>query len=302
MSNKIFCFGYGYTCDHLGRMLQDKGNWSIAGTTRDLDKQALMRKNGIKAFIFDYHKPLGDPSLFFDGITHLLLSAPPSDSGDPVFETHAADILAIKSLQWVGYLSSTVAYGDHDGEWVDETAELFPDSIRASRRIKAEQQWHSLFVKHSLPMHIFRIAGIYGPGRSALDSVRAGVARRIEKPGHVFNRVHVDDIIQTLYASMQKPNPGSIYNICDDLPTPSHEVITYACKKLGIKPPPMISFEQADMSPMARSFYMDNKRTCNDKIKQELGVNLLYPDYKTGLDACMVAEKPSTNIASNIAS
>ena len=189
-SNKLFCFGYGYTCDYLGYDLLNKG-WSVAGTTRDLDKRQSMKQNGVKAYVFDYRKPLADPSYFFNNVTHLLISTPPSDDGDPVYLVHADDILSIPTLKWVGYLSSTAVYGNRGGEWVDESTELRPTSIRGSRREKAEQQWLSLFTKNNLPVHIFRLAGIYGPQRSALDSVRAGVARRINKPGHVFSRIHM---------------------------------------------------------------------------------------------------------------
>lgn len=290
-AHKLFCFGYGYSCDYLGYELQQRGGWSVIGTTRDLQKKALMAERGIKAFIFDYEKPLNDPALFLDGVTHLLISTPPGDDGDPVFLMHANDILKQESIQWVGYLSSTSVYGDHAGGWVDETTEAQPISKRGSRRLKAEQQWLSLCKSHNLPVHIFRIAGIYGPGRSALDSVRAGVARCIDKPGHVFSRIHVDDIVQVLIASMQNPQTGAIYNICDDNPVASHEVIQYACRLLGQEPPPLVPFEEADMAPIARSFYKDNKRVRNDKIKTELGVALRYPDYKAGLQACIEAEQ-----------
>jgi nucleoside-diphosphate-sugar epimerase len=289
-SNKLFCFGYGYTCDYLGYDLLNKG-WSVAGTTRDLDKRESMKQNGVKAYVFDYRKPLADPSYFFNNVTHLLISTPPSDDGDPVYLVHADDILSIPTLKWVGYLSSTAVYGNRGGEWVDESTELRPTSIRGSRREKAEQQWLSLFTKNNLPVHIFRLAGIYGPQRSALDSVRAGVARRINKPGHVFSRIHITDIVNVLEASMSNPSPGSIYNVCDDMPAPSHEIISYACELLGIVPPPLESFDETNLAPMARSFYQDNKRVSNDRIKTELAVDLSYPDYIKGLEACLEAEK-----------
>ena len=149
----------------------------------------------------------------------------------------------------------------------------------------------TMFFKHALPVHIFRLAGIYGPGRSALDSVRAGVARRIEKKGHAFSRIHIDDIVNVLMASIAKPNPGAIYNMADDNAAPSHEVIAYACELLGLVPPPLIAFEDADMVPMARSFYADNKRVRNDRIKNELGVQLKYSDYRAGLIGCLEFER-----------
>ena len=166
-----------------------------------------------------------------------------------------------------------------------------PISKPGSRRELAEHQWLSLKEKYNLPVHIFRLAGIYGPGRSALDSVRAGISRRIDKPGHKFNRIHVDDIVQILLASMAQPNAGSIYNLADDRPAPSHEVIAYACSLLGLPIPPVIPFEQADLAPIALSFYKDNKHVLNNKIKQELGIALKYPDYQSGLRGCLEAEK-----------
>ena len=288
---KLFCFGYGYTCDYLSHALMQQGGWEIGGTTRDLEKRALLRSKGIKAHLFDYEHPLGDPHFILDGVTHLLISTPPDDRGDPTFAMHAEDLIRIPTLQWVGYLSTTGVYGDRAGGIVDETAEVRPNSKRGSRRLRAEEEWHSLLVNYGLPLHIFRLAGIYGPGRSALDSVRAGVARRINKPGHVFNRIHVEDIVQVLMASMAKPNPGAAYNLADDDPVPSHEVILYACQKLGIMPPPLIPYNEADMAPITRSFYSDNKRVANNKIKNELGVTLKYPDFRKGIDGCLEAEK-----------
>ncbi len=199
-------------------------------------------------------------------------------------------MLKIPTLRWAGYLSSTSVYGDREGGWVDEDSELRPNSKRGSRREKAEAQWVSLHKDEGFPVHIFRLAGIYGPGRSALDSVRAGVARRIDKSGHAFSRVHIDDIVQTLLASMEKPNPGRIYNVCDDEAAPSHKLIAYACEMLGLPVPALIPYDQADLAPMARSFYSDNKRVRNNRIKEELGVTLKHPDFRSGLQACLEQE------------
>ena len=288
---KLFCFGYGYTCDYLGHTLQSLEGWKISGTTRDLEKRRVLKEErGIQSYLFDSQCPLGDPLYVLDGMTHLLISTPPDDAGDPVYHMHAADILQIPTLEWVGYLSTTGVYGDRQGEWVDELGEVRPDSQRGTRRAIAEEQWYSLFQTQGLPVHIFRLSGIYGPGRSALDSVRAGVARRIKKEGHAFNRIHVEDIVQVLMLSMFGPSPGSIYNLSDDNPAPSYEVIAYACDILGIDVPPLITYDEADMAPIARSFYKDNKRIINKKIKEELGAVLKYPDYKQGLLACLEAE------------
>ena len=289
MQNKLFCFGYGYTCDYLGHELVGRG-WDLSGTTRDLEKREILKARGVDAHLFDYDCPLPDPLLSMRDVTHLVVSAPPGDDGDPAFVMHAEDILKLPNLQWVGYLSTTGVYGDRNGEWVDENSELRPSNKRGSRRVKAEEQWLSLVKSHNLPLHIFRLAGIYGPGRSALDSIRAGVARRIDKPGHAFSRIHVEDIVQILIASMERPNMGAIYNVADDLAAPSHEVIAQACELLGRPVPPLISFDEADLSPMARSFYSDHKRVKNSRIKDELGVDLKYKNYIDGLKACLEAE------------
>ena len=290
MTQKLFCFGYGYTCDDLAHVLMGQG-WSVAGTTRDNEKRRFLRNLGLKSFLFDGDHPLEDPVLFLKDTTHLLISTPPDDEGDPVFNHHAQDILNIPTLKWVGYLSSTSVYGDRDGGWVDENSEIRPSSKRGSRRAKAEEQWMSLFHNRQLPVHLFRLAGIYGPGRSAIDSVRAGVARRINKPGHAFSRIHVDDIVQVLLASMNKPNPGAAYNLADDQAAPSHEVIKYACEMLNLPVPPLLPYEEADLAPITRSFYNDNKRVNNERIKAELGVTLKYPNYKGGLEGCLESEK-----------
>lgn len=289
-AQNLFCFGYGYTCDWLGHLLRTKGGWGIAGTTRDPEKRLLMKQHGIRGFMFDYEKPMEDPRLFLRGTTHLLISTPPGDEGDPAFMMHSEDILNIPTLRWVGYLSSISVYGDRDGGWVDETSEVRPTNKRGSRRAKAEEQWLSLFQQNGLPVHVFRLAGIYGPGRSALDSVRAGAARRIDKPGHAFTRIHVSDLVKIICASMMKPNPGRIYNVCDDRAAPSHEVIEYACRLLGLAVPPLLPYDETDLAPITRSFYADNKRVRNDRVKQDLGVALDYPDYTLGLKACLEME------------
>jgi nucleoside-diphosphate-sugar epimerase len=296
MTKKLFCFGYGYSCDYLGHELLQQPDWQVSGTTRAPEKRETLRKRGVQAHIFDYEHPLADPGYILEDTTHLLISTPPNDEGDPAFIAHAQDLAKLKSLEWVGYLSTTGVYGDREGRWVDENSELRPSSKRGSRRVKAEEQWLSMLQSHNLPIHIFRLAGIYGPGRSALDTIRAGTARCIEKPGHAFSRIHVEDIVQALLASIKNPNPGAIYNLCDDNPAPSHEIIAHACALLGRPVPPIISFEDADLTPMARSFYNDNKRVKNDRIKNDLNINLKYPDYKSGLEACLNAEKHAVQL------
>lgn len=294
---RLFCFGYGYSCEFLGRALKARG-WRVAGTTRDPDKLRRMKAEGIEGYLFDEDVPLGDPVGILRGTTHLLFSIPPENAGDPVFFTHGDDIVGMQGIEWAGYLSTTGVYGNRDGGWVSEESELRPETRRGSRRVRAEEQWLSLFRERGFPVHLFRLAGIYGPGRSALDSVRAGNARRIDKPGHAFSRIHVEDIVRVLLASMEKPHPGRVYNVADDRAAPSHEVIAYACELLGLTPLPLLPYVEADLAPITLSFYSDNKRIRNDRIKTELGVTLEYPDFIKGLDACLEAESDPARLSS----
>lgn len=284
----LFCFGFGYCSEYLTSGLQQDG-WRISGTTRDPEKRKELRSRGIQAHLFDFDVPLLDPLYMMRDVTHILISTPPSEDGDPTFNIHAHDIQQLQNLEWVGYLSTTGSYGDRGGEWVDENTPPRPTTRRGSRRLKAEDQWLSLYKNYNIPTHIFRLAGIYGPGRSAIDSVRSGIARRIDKPGHAFSRIHVDDIVNVLLASIVNPKMGEIYNLCDDVPAPSHEVILYACELLGVQPPPLIPYDKVDLAPITQSFYADNKRVHNDKIKKELGVRLKYENYQQGLKACLEA-------------
>jgi nucleoside-diphosphate-sugar epimerase len=277
---RLFCFGLGYTALVLARRLQARG-WRVAGTCRGADKAAALQAAGIEAHLFDNGRKLADADGALAGTTHLLSSVPP-DERDPVLAAHGADIARL-APEWIGYLSTTGVYGDRAGGWVDEGSELKPVGERGRRRVAAETEWLAL----GLPVHLFRLAGIYGPGRNALDQARAGAARRIVKPGQVFSRIHVEDIATVIEASMARPNPGAAYNVCDDDPAPPQDVVAEACRLLGIAPPPEIAFEQAELSPMGRSFYEESKRVANRRIKQELGVRLRYPTYREGLAALL---------------
>ncbi len=283
-SSRLFCFGLGASALALSRMLLAEG-WTVAGTCRSQEKAAALASEGIETFLFDGDVPMADFDGALAGATHLLISAPPGKAGDPVLRHHAADLAALTSVAWLGYLSTTGVYGDRQGAWVDEASDLRPSGERGQRRVDAENGWLAL----GLPVHLFRLAGIYGPHSNALMTVREGRAQRIDKPGQVFSRIHVDDIAEVLRASIAKPNPGAAYNLCDDNPAPPEEVIRYACELLGVTPPPLVPFDQAQLSPMARSFYDDNKRVSNARIKAELGVVLRYPDYKAGLAALLKA-------------
>jgi len=273
----LFCFGLGFTGQALARRLTAKG-WTVTGTSRS-------GENGTLAF--DGSTAL--PQSAFDGVTHLLISVPPGPQGDPVLSRHADDLRQrAKQVQWAGYLSTTGVYGDRHGDWVDETSPLTPTTERGQRRLAAETQWHEL----SLPLQIFRLAGIYGPGRNQLVSIFDGTAKRIVKQGQIFSRIHVEDIAGVLEASIARPDPGRAYNVCDDEPCPPQEVVAFAARLLDRPPPPEIAFDDADLSPMAKSFYAESKRVSNKRIKQELGYRLLYPTYREGLTA-LLATLPS---------
>jgi nucleoside-diphosphate-sugar epimerase len=283
---RLFCFGLGFSARALADRLATAG-WAVAGTTRSPEKAAELRAAGLEAVLFDRGRPL-DPAVLA-GTTHLLVSIAPDQDGDPVLDRHAADIAALPGLKWIGYLSTTGVYGDWQGAAVDETSELRGAKGRNLRRIQAEAAWLALQAEKALPVHVFRLAGIYGPGRSALDQVRAGRARRIDKPGHLFSRIHVDDIARVLQASIVRPKPGRVYNVCDDEPAAAAEVTAYACNLLGVEPPPLIPLEEAEMSPMALSFWQDNRLVSNRRLHEELGVTLAYPNYRAGLEAILAA-------------
>jgi nucleoside-diphosphate-sugar epimerase len=285
MKPHLFCFGLGYSATFLARQLVARG-WRVTGTCRSRDHQVELSRLGIEAHLFDRDRPIGNLPQLLSSVTHLLSSVPPDEKGDPVLDVHRVEIdAAAPHLAWIGYLSTTGVYGNRDGGWVDEMSALQPTGERGRRRVAAEHAWLGL----SQPAHLFRLAGIYGPGSSALDTVREGRAKRIIKPGHIFSRIHVADIAQVLEASMARPHPGAAYNVCDDDPTPPSDVIAFAAALLNKPPPPEVPFEQAELSPMARSFYDDNKRVSNSRIKRELGVALQYPNYRIGLPAILAA-------------
>jgi len=284
--NTLFCFGLGYTAGFLARALMVEG-WRVVGTAQTEGGCARLAAAGVEAHRFDGERPLANAATLLGEATHLLSSVPPEESGDPVLAAHGRDLAALSRLQWVGYLSTTGVYGDRGGGWVDEASPLAPTGERGRRRVAAEAGWLDLHRRHGLPVHVFRLAGIYGPGRSALDTVRAGTARRVHKPGQVFSRIHVADIVSALRASMARPDPGGIYNLCDDDPAPPEAVIAFACELLGVPPPPLVPLEGAALSPMARSFYDDSKRVANRRMKEALGVRLRYPSYRDGLRALL---------------
>ena len=283
MTRTLLTLGHGYCAQALADRLMPLG-WTVLGTTRSAEKAEEIAQTGVRPVMWEevtLRAALAEAS-------HVLVSASPRDGEDPSIAV-LGDALRERApdLDWVGYLSTTGVYGDHDGDWVDETTPLEPSTERGQLRVMAEREWQSI---PGLPLHIFRIAGIYGPGRGPFNKVRKGTARRLIKPGQVFSRIHVEDIAQVLQASIERPNPGAAYNVCDDDPAPPQDVIALAADLLGVERPPEVPLEEADMSPMARSFYAENKRVSNARIKDELGVDLKYPDYRAGLRALLEAE------------
>jgi nucleoside-diphosphate-sugar epimerase len=279
----LLSIGHGYSARALARILVPQG-WRVIGTLRSADKAAELRAEGVEPLLWP-----GD-DLPFDQATHLLTSVAPNDAGDPVLAALGDQIAAAKHLEWVGYLSTVGVYGDHQGGWVDEDTPLAPATRRGHARVEAEGAWADLCRAAGLPLHVFRLAGIYGPGRGPFEKLRQGTARRIIKPGQVFSRIHVEDIAQVLAASIARPDPGRVYNVCDDNPAAPQDVIAHAAQLLGLPVPPDIPYDAASFTPMARSFYAESKRVRNDRIKSELGVSLLYPDYPAGLAAILTAE------------
>jgi nucleoside-diphosphate-sugar epimerase len=279
---RLFCFGLGFSAQTLAERLAAKG-WQIAGTARDVGKIGQLAARGYE--IVQYSGDARNSALpnVLRGATHLLHSIPPGPEGDPVLEHYREEIAKLASLEWVGYLSTVGVYGDQEGRWVDEATAPRPNSARTEARVQAEQAWLEFGARTGMPVHIFRLAGIYGQGRSVFDKLKAGTARRIKKDGQVFSRIHVEDIATVLEASIARPHNGAIYNVADDEPAAPDEVVAYAAKLIGVSPPPEIDFAEADLTPMARSFYEGSRRISNARFKSELGVKLRYPTYREGL-------------------
>lgn len=278
MTKNLLCIGYGFSARALTQVLHPLG-WSISGTTRSTARAEDMLTHQVTPILW----PGENLYTALTEASHLLISAAPSAEGDPLL--NAVDLTPY-DFSWVGYLSTTGVYGNHDGSWVDETTPLTPATQRGQFRVEAEAAWRAT----SLPVHIFRLAGIYGPGRGPFSKVRNGTARQIIKTGQMFSRIHADDIAQVVAASIAQPRPGAIYNLCDDNPAPPQDVLTYAAQLLDMPLPPQVDFDTVEMTPIARSFYSENKRVRNDLIKSELGINLKYPSYKEGLRSLLDLE------------
>lgn len=282
--SKLFCFGLGYSASVFASKLVER-DWQVCGTTRNLEKMDPLSALGFTPIVYDGLGPVDEIATALGDATHLLISIAPGKDGDPVLRDFGELIREAKQLRWVGYLSTVGVYGDCQGEWIDESAAPRPVSDRSKWRVIAEDAWLELGRDAGLPVHLFRISGIYGPGRSPIENLKKGTARRIVKEGQVFNRIHVEDIARILIASADKPNPGGIYNTSDNEPAPPQDVVTYAAEVLGVEPPPLIAFEDSDLTAMGRSFYGECKRVSNARIREELGVELAYPSYREGVQA-----------------
>lgn len=286
----ILFLGFGYVAAHTAPLLVQAG-WRVSATARDNEGLKAIRAAGHVAHHFDATAPL--PESAWEDVTHVLSSIPPQAAGDPALAVLAADLRSRRQqLRWLGYLSTVGVYGDHGGAWVDEETPCRPVSERGRRRLTAERQWLRLWRDDGLPVHVFRLPGIYGPGRNPLRKALDGARKAlVVKENQVFSRIHVDDLAVALVASMHAPHPGRIYNITDDEPAPPHEVALYAHELLGLAPPPLKPFDAVDMSPMARSFYGESKRVSNARAKRELHWRPRYPTYREGLRALLASER-----------
>ncbi len=280
---RLFVFGLGYSADAFVRRISSRCE-KITATTRSEEKAARLAERGIVPVLFDGTAPSEAVRAALADATHVLVSIAPGEAGDPVLAHHAADLAATRP-NWVGYLSTVGVYGNHDGGWVDEETPCRPVSRRSRQRVEAEEAWLAFAEDHDVPVQIFRLSGIYGPGRNAFMNFEKGTARRLIKPGQVFNRIHVEDIAGALEAAVEAAPATRIFNVTDDEPAPPQDVVSYAAELLGVAPPPEQDFETAELSPMARSFYGENKRVSNERVKRELGYTFRYPDYRTALTA-----------------
>lgn len=278
----LIVFGFGYSTAAFVARARHRFD-AVVATTRSAERVAIFSAKGLIARRFP-----GDEAALSGDLREadaVLVSAPPEADGDPVLLRLREALSAASRLRWIGYLSTVGVYGDHGGGWVDEDTPARPTNPRSRERLAAEGEWLKLGERSAVPVQIFRISGIYGPGRSAFDRLSAPDAKRVVKPGQVFNRIHVADIAAVLEASLLRPRAGAIYNLADDEPAPPQDVLAYAAALAGLEPPPLVPLEAAGLSPMALSFYAENKRVRNGRIKEELGVELAFPTYREGLRA-----------------
>jgi nucleoside-diphosphate-sugar epimerase len=283
---RLFVFGYGYTARALARRLIPKG-WRVFASVRDPAAIAALATDGVVGVAVDDADGL---AAALAGTNAVLITAPPDAEGCPGLRTLVRQLARAEAFpDWTGYLSTTGVYGDRQGGWVFETSRLAAQSLEGARRVAAERDWLEVGRGMGLTVQVFRLPGIYGPGRSAFDRLRAGQARRIAAPGQVFSRIHVDDLAAGLQASMARPRAGGIYNLCDDEPAANSDVVAYAARLLGIEPPPEVALDAAALSPAAMRFYAESKRVSNARAKAELGWRPAYPTYREGLAAILAS-------------
>ncbi|MEO8684097.1 MAG: SDR family oxidoreductase [Devosia sp.] len=283
----VFFFGMGYSSQAAARAIfAHDGEAIIAGTSRTREGAAALTRQDISAHMFDGTAPGHTLGTELRNATHVVLSIAPDEAGDPALVHHRADLDAAGNLAWLCYYSTVGVYGDFGGAWIDETAPLVPRNPRSDRRVLAERAWRDYAAERGIPLTILRLAGIYGPGRSTFDKLADGTSRRIVKPGQVFNRIHVADIGRVTALAAVERLDGT-FNLADDEPAPPQDVIAHAAAMLGVTPPPELPFETAELTPMQRSFYADNKRVSNAAIKSALGIDLLFPNYRDGLADCL---------------
>ena len=285
---KLFVFGLGYSGRYIAERHLANGR-SASGTVRSRDKAEALSRSGLTARVFSPDESDSDIESDLQAAEALLISAPPAADGDPVLTAFAQHIAAAPNLRWIGYLSTVGVYGHHDGAWVDEDTPVNPGNARSHYRANAEQAWLAFGAANDVAVHVFRLAGIYGPGQNQLVQLAKGTSRRVIKPGQVFNRIHVEDIARAVDASMDRPRAGRIYNVTDNEPAPPQDVVTFAASLCGCEPPREVDVENAGLTEMGRSFYAENKRVRNLRLREELGVTLAYPTYREGLAALRAA-------------
>lgn len=285
---RLFVFGAGYSGKAIAARMAPEAKWA-GGTTRSPDNFSELESTGLTPFVFDGESLSQELSTALAGVTHLVQSVRPDAHGDPVLALAGQKMAALMpNLEWVGYLSTVGVYGNHDGAWIDEDTPCEPLSERSRWRLQAENQWLEFLEKSAIPVAVLRLSGIYGPGRNTFEKIKNGTARRLVKPGQVFNRIHVADIAGAT-AHLAAKGLGGVWNVTDDKPAPPQDVVLYASQLMGVEPPPETPFETAELSPMARSFYGDNKRVSNQRLKAS-GYEFAFPDYETALGALLESE------------
>jgi nucleoside-diphosphate-sugar epimerase len=284
----ILILGLGYSAGFFARAALARG-WEVTGTVRSAERAAELSREGIRTLVFGGFAVSSALAKAVAEADAVLVSVQPAEDGDPALGPLRAALMAAPNLRWIGYLSTIGVYGDQGGEWIDEATPPAPTNARTRQRVAIEEAWLQLGRDSGTPVQIFRLSGIYGPGRNAIVKLREGKATRLIKPGQVFNRIHVDDIAGVLMASLAQPRNGAVYNVTDDEPGPPQDIITFAAELTGLESPPEIPFEQAQLSPMAASFYGESKRVSNALVKRELGYAFRYPTYREALRALAAA-------------